>query len=217
MTNLFYTKMIGNAHPYELEAAAIEINLESLQIAKSAIIAGCEDYLRWAAIFLERLETIQPVGLHKFARALALTELGYLPTRPGTCPFCIQYGKDRSCEGCGYARTHGRCDSATSAFSRFIEAFQEFGRVIYQDTSPDTIRRSLDSDDAREVLRESIDASARVARRMLSELPDASTFRLMELKARYLDEMICLIPISLLSDDAYKKQNNVRECLISYW
>ena len=40
----------------------------------------------------------------------------------------------RAAQGCGYAATHGRCDADDSAFSLFIEAFQELGRVIYQDT-----------------------------------------------------------------------------------
>ncbi len=206
---------------FELEAAASAIKPEVLQTAKSAIAEGCEDYLRQAAIILERLETVQSDDLHKFARALALTELGCLPARPETCPFCIQYGKDRSCEGCGYAQTHGRCDSEDSAFSRFIEAFQELGRMIYQDisqdTGQDTSKRSFDPADTREILLESIDASVRAARGMLSELPDASTFRLMELKARYLNEMICLIPISMLSDEAGEMRNEVIEYLKNYW
>ena len=70
----------------------------------------------------------EPAELHKFARALSLTLLGHLPTRPGTCPFCIQYDRDQACTGCGYAATHGRCDAEDSAFSLFIEAFQELGR-----------------------------------------------------------------------------------------
>lgn len=63
----------------------------------------------------------------------ALTMLGQLPTRPETCPFCLQYGSDPSCRGCGYALSHSRCDSDASAFSLFIEAFQELGKAIYQD------------------------------------------------------------------------------------
>ena len=112
----------------ELEAAAKDINPATLQTAKAAIDVNCREYLRWADLFSGRLETVQPEELHKFARALALTLLGHLPTRPGTCPFCIQYGRSQSCEGCGYAGTHGRCDAEDSSFSLFIEAFQELGK-----------------------------------------------------------------------------------------
>ncbi len=88
---------------------------------------------------------------------------------------------------------------------------------ISQDTGQDTSKRSFDPADTREILLESIDASVRAARGMLFELPDASTFRLMELKARYLNEMICLIPISMLSDEAGEMRNEVIECLKNYW
>ena len=77
----------------ELEAAAKDIDPASLQAAKAAIDVNCREYLRWADLFSRRLETIKPEELHKFARALSLTLLGHLPTRPATCPFCIQYGQ----------------------------------------------------------------------------------------------------------------------------
>ena len=94
----------------ELEAAASLITLESLDAANAAVIISCQEYLRRADLFSRRLATVEPDQLHKFGRALALTILGHLPTRPGTCPFCIQYERSRSCEDCGYATTHGRCD-----------------------------------------------------------------------------------------------------------
>ncbi len=197
----------------ELEAAASAISLESLEAAKHVIAAGCEDYLRWSGIFLKQLENVSPADLHKFARALALTELGHLPTRPTTCPFCIQYGKDRNCEGCGYARTHGRCDSETSAFSQFIEAFLELGRTIYQDTS----EISFDPAGARKLLHESINESAKAARQMLDELPDATALRLMELKVRYLKRMIGIIPIILLSGEVEEWRIVVIVTLENYW
>ena len=80
----------------ELEAAAKDIDLESLQAAKSAVAASCQEYIRWADLFSRRLETVEAAELHKFARAFSLTLLGHLPTRPGTCPFCIQYDRDRA-------------------------------------------------------------------------------------------------------------------------
>src|SRR5512137_2875361 len=118
----------------ELDAAANAIDAASLQAAKAAVAASCQEYIRWADLFSRRLESLPDDQLHKFARAFALTLLGHLPTRPATCPFCIQYGHDKSCHGCGYAATHGRCDADDSAFSLFIESFQELGRLIYQDT-----------------------------------------------------------------------------------
>ena len=87
----------------ELEAAALAIDPASLEAAKAAITESCQEYIRWADLFSRRLETVEPSGLHKFARALGLTMLGHLPTRPGTCPFCIQYGRDKSCRGRGAA------------------------------------------------------------------------------------------------------------------
>ena len=146
----------------ELKAAAEAIDPAALQAAKDAIAAFCQEYIRWADLFSRRLECLPDEKLHQFARAFALTMLGQLPTRPGTCPFCIQYGQDRSCCGCGYAATHGRCDSEDSAFSLFIEAFQELGRVIYQDTG----ELGCPAQQARQKLYSCIKASARRALQM---------------------------------------------------
>ena len=126
-----------------------------------------------------RLETVEAAELHKFARAFSLTLLGHLPTRPGTCPFCIQYDRDKSCTGCGYAATHGRCDAEDSAFSLFIEAFQELGRAIYQDTG----ELGCSPHDARMHLNLTIKVSRDVAMRLQEDLPSAGAQRLMELKA----------------------------------
>lgn len=196
-----------------LEAAASAIESEALDAARSAIAEGCEEWLRRSKIFSERLETIASQDLHKFARALALTMLGQLPTRPGTCPFCIQYGRDRSCTGCGYALTHGRCDSEASAFSLFIEAFQELGKAIYQDTEGSPI----DSLEAREALRSSLYASSKRTEKMLADLPHASALDLMERKSSYLDEMIGLIPWALFSSQVEARAKEVHETLKNYW
>jgi len=153
-----------------LDSASGAIDAQSLRAARSAIAEGCEEYLRWAEIFSQRLQTVEPADLHKFSRSLVLTMLGHLPTRPATCPFCIQYGMDRSCHGCGYALTHGRCDCEESAFSRFIEAFVQLGRAIYQDTTP----LPLDPDRARSLLQAAISASREAAMQMLEDLPAAS-------------------------------------------
>ena len=197
----------------ELEAAAKDIDPASLQAAKGAVAASCTEYIRWAELFSKRLDTVEPFDLSKFTRALALTMLGHLPTRPGTCPFCIQYGSDRSCLGCGYALTHGRCDSDDSAFSLFIEAFQELGRVIYLDTGE--LRCS--SGKAKRLLRVSLLASAEAARQLLADLPSASTLQLMERKAAYLDRMVDLVPFALLSEDARDKGQEVQKKLENYW
>jgi hypothetical protein len=196
-----------------LEKAASAIDAGALEAAKLTITECCEEWLRLAKILSKRLETVAPEDLHKFARALALTMLGQLPTRPNTCPFCIQYGKDRSCGGCGYAVTHGRCDSDASAFSLFIEAFQELGRAIYQDTEG----LKVEPYEARNALLQSICASTRRTEQMLEDISSASALDLMELKASYLDEMIGLIPWKLLSFEVEERAKGARERLKDYW
>jgi hypothetical protein len=197
----------------ELEAAASLIDTGSLYAARAAIIMVCQEYLCWAARFIRRLETVEPDQLHKFGRALALTLLGHLPTRPGTCPFCIQYGKSRSCQGCGYAATHGRCDADDSSFSLFIEAFQELGRAIYQDRG----RLSCPADDARQRLNASLRDSSDLARQMMEDLPNTSALELMERKAWYLDQMIRLLPLQLLDQEVEEKRRLVQKALLNYW
>jgi hypothetical protein len=198
----------------ELEAAAKDIDLASLQAAKAAIAASCMEYIRWADLFSQRLETVEPSELHKFARALVLVMLGNLPTRPGTCPFCIQYGRDRSCKECGYGATHDRCDAETSAFSLFIEAFQELGRVIYQDNANEIGCHQMQSNSR---LYDFIAATTESARRMQDGLPTLYTLKLMEQKAAYLDHMISLIPLAFFSADVSKQCRTVREMLEDYW
>ena len=197
----------------ELEAAAKDIDLESLQAAKDAVAASCAEYVRWADRFATRLECVDPGELHKFTRALALTLLGHLPTRPGTCPFCIQYDRDQACTGCGYAATHGRCDAEDSAFSLFIEAFQELGRVIYQDTG----ELGCSPHDARMHLNLTIKVTRDVAMRLQEELPSAKAQLLMELKAAYLDAMIKLLPDEILSEEVVRKRRLVEKMLLDYW
>jgi hypothetical protein len=186
----------------KLEAAASLIDNESLDAAKAAIIIVCQEYLCWADRFIRRLET-----------ALALTLLGHLPTRPGTCPFCIQYGKSSSCQDCGYAATHGRCECNDSSFSLFIEAFQELGKVIYQDTG----QLSCHPDDARQRLNASLRDSSDLARKMMEDLPSTSALLLMERKAWYLDQMIRLLPLELLDQEVTERCRQVQKTLSNYW
>lgn len=223
-----------------LEAAASAITSETLEAAKSAIAFSCEEHLRWSDIFLKRLETISAADLHKFARAWALTMLGHLPTRPETCPFCIQYGANRQCPDCGYALTHGgRCDEDTSAFCRFIEAFHELGRSIYQDISDHSFsNRSFDAEQTRATLREAICASIDEARHMARDMSSsdtscskscdtscnkscepaiASALDLMERKSRYLKLMIGLLPLELFSPEVEESCRTVESSLGDYW
>ncbi|MCX6675276.1 MAG: hypothetical protein NTW84_02525 [Methanothrix sp.] len=200
----------------ELEAAASAINPASLEAAKIAVTEDCEEYLRWAALFSKRLESINHSEFHRFARALALIMLGNLPTKPSTCPFCIQYGRDRSCQGCGYAQIHGRCDSDDSSFCLFIEAFLELGRVIYQDVWD----YQSEPVNAQPILKFWLDHTIQAARRMKDCIGSASTisaYTFMEQKAQYLDEMLSLIPLSLFSNEVTENCLIVRESLLDYW
>jgi len=205
--------MVDTDRSRKLESAASDITPKTLEAAKSAIAFCCEEHLRWSDLFLERLETISDPNLPKFTRALCLTMLGHLPTRPETCPFCIQYGRDRECRGCGYALTHGRCDEDVSAFSRFIESFQELGRAIYQETS----KPASDPAQTRVILQEVIYASIREARRMTCKLENASALDLMEQKSRYLKRMICLLPLELFSPEVGERYRMVEGSLEDYW
>lgn len=204
---------VMNDRARELIAAASAIDPASLQAAIAAIEVNCREYLRWAELFSCRLESVAPSELHKFARALSLTLIGHLPTRPGTCPFCLQYDRDRSCSGCGYAATHGRCDADDSAFSLFIEAFQELGRAIYQDTEVKSVNFCLAGEQLRCCLQDSQDR----ARWMMKSVKECSVMQLMELKVQYLAEMINLLPLDLLSREVAKISANVKETLKDYW
>ena len=196
-----------------LEAAASLITHESLDAANAAVAINCQEYLRWADLFSRRLETVKAEELHKFGRALALTVLGHLPTRPGTCPFCIQFGRSKSCEGCGYARTHGRCDCNDSSFSLFIEAFHTLGKAIYQDTG----KLNCHPDDARRRLSASIQASRNLTIQMIGLLPATSALELMVRKAWYLDQMIRVLPIALMDPEVGERRSLVQEALLNYW
>jgi hypothetical protein len=199
----------------ELEAAAKEIDPASLQAAKAAIDINCREYIRWADLFSRRLETIKPEELHKFARALSLTMLGHLPTRPATCPFCIQYGHDKSCKGCGYAATHGRCDAEDSAFSLFIEAFQELGRLIYQDM---TVSQSACLPvETKRLQFTLLQTSQELTRDMQDNIPSLSTLQLMRQKQIYIDGMILQLPLCLFSEDVQKQRNILQHLLERYW
>ena len=197
----------------DLQAAAEAIDPISLQMAKAAVSASCEEYIRWTDLFTQRLQTLEFSGIHKFVRALALTMLGHLPARPETCPFCVQYEKNNNCQVCGYALTHGSCDCIDSSFSLFIEAFQELGRVIYQDTGE---KLSMPKE-AKAMICSWLESSKKIARKLKDDLVDASCLRFMEYKARYLSDMICTIPLEFFSEEVWQKSQRVRIALNDYW
>jgi len=203
-------------HIKRLEAAAEAIDPDSLRAAKTAVMLGCEEYLRWAKRFSLRLETVGQEELCKFARALVLTMLGHLPTRPETCPFCIQYGGDRSCAGCGYAAVHGRCDSDASSFSIFIEAFSDLGRVVYQDLDGGVLIFSSPIK-AREEICGFIQVTTARSAELMADLPSASGMQFMLLKREYLKSMIGSVPAGLFSEAVEKKIQTVNWALKGYW
>lgn len=200
----------------ELEAAAKDIDPASLQAAKSAVATSCQEYIRLAELFSRRLEGVDPGDLHKFARAFCLTLLGHLPTRPETCPFCIQYGHDKSCQGCGYAATHGCCDADDSAFSLFIEAFHELGKLIYQDATAKKEDDCLPGDIKRQLFA-SLQASSQLASQMQGKLSSLSTLQLMQQKQIYIGQMIELLSLSIFSDDVIKQFQLLQDRLKRYW
>jgi len=203
----------------ELLSAAAAIDAACLEQAAAAVAEGCRELSCWAGIFSRRLKGLSSEEAHTFTRALSLTMLGHLPARPATCPFCIQYGRDRSCSGCGYAATHGRCDEDTSAFSVFIEAFLELGRIIYQDAEG----RPVQMQEASAILGESISMAQARAGRMAEDVQGLSpgqecrTVHLMLLKARYIEDMIGLLPLRLLSSEAMRGAQQVKDALRDYW
>ena len=210
----------------DLEDAAGAISSDTLIKARTAIEIDCREFIRWSGVLMESLDNkVKSLDdARRFARALALYQLGYLPAKPGTCPFCIQYSADRSCAGCGYASTHGgRCDLDTSAFNQFIEALHELGRVIYQDNSnpytdsEENGSESIDVEEAKRMLRCSIEGSSQAACNLIKDLDGASSLRFMEIKADYLYTLLKIIPEFLLSKDAKNALYRVRETLSIYW
>lgn len=200
----------------KLEAAAKDIDLSHLEEAKAAVADSCQEYIRWVQMFTSRLEGLPDEKLHKFARAFSLTMLGHLPTRPVTCPFCIQYGRDKSCTGCGYAATHGRCDADDSKFSLFIESFLDLGKLILQDTTaPDDA--DSDPDEKKRLLYLLLGSSGTLASQMQESLPALSTLQFMQEKQMYISRMIEFIPLSLLSDDVKRQFRVLQDRLKGYW
>ncbi|MDM7934446.1 MAG: hypothetical protein QUS08_03550, partial [Methanothrix sp.] len=120
--------------------------------------------------------------------------------------------RDR-CEGCGYAEVHGRCDEEDASFGLFIEAFQDLGRAIYQDTE----EGCLSQDQASALIHSWLSASIDAARAMKDRLEPLSPGEFMEAKAWYLGRMISFIPSELFSDDVGRAVQTVRLRLEDYW
>jgi hypothetical protein len=208
------------ASPDDLERAALYISSESLEAAKKAIAIDCTEYLNWTEVLAGKANVFSSAGdIKKLAKATALTMLGYLPTKPTTCPFCIQHSEDSTCKGCGYAQTHGgRCDEESSAFCRFIEAFHCLGKDIYQDHCPDgSDPFYISLEESKRILLEFIDSSATATYQFLEDLPDASILQLMEIKSLYLASMIEILPASLFSKEVQVRCQQVKEALKEYW
>ncbi|MGB4652550.1 hypothetical protein [Methanothrix sp.] len=197
----------------DLEEAAASIDAASLDAARKAVLRGCQELIFWLELFCRQLDKVESEELHKFARALSLTVLGHLPTRPEGCPFCIQHGKSQSCQGCGYAATHGRCDLDRSAFNLFIEAFTLLGRAIYQDT--EGLR--CYPDEARLILDLCISSSRRLTVEMMEDIGSLSTRELMERKSRYLGQMLDALPRELFGLEVTEQWQRVKRALLDYW
>jgi hypothetical protein len=200
-----------------LKEVASAITSDSLDAAKKAITIECQEYLSWVGFMSLKIEEIACISdQKKLAKALALVMLGHLPTKPITCPFCIQYTGDKICKGCGYAQTHGgRCDEDTSAFNRFIEAFQELGKAILQDQDDSELLPDIEQ--GKQKLREFASVSAEKARQMMEDLPEASADQFMEIKALYLDQMVGLIPVHFFLNAVVIEQKKIRKALKDYW
>ena len=206
----------------DLKIAASTITPESLSEARGAIEARSCKFLTKLDILeggLDKVRTFQDAK--KFSCALAMYQLAYLPTKPETCPFCVQHSGGNRCEGCGYAKTHGgRCDADTSAFAQFIEAIYNLAGAIHsiQDGGENDGPAHLNLDLAKKRLQESIRKSRVATMRFISEISNDSTYKLMETKARYIGEILQAMPIELMnSNDA--KLAHLRSCekLRRYW
>lgn len=153
----------------------------------------------------------------KFSRALAMYQLAHLPTRPQTCPFCVQHSEGNRCEGCGYALTHGgKCDAETSAFGQFIEAVYDLAGVIHG--LQDGKEPKIDADEGRDLLKQSIRGSRVATKSLIEALPWASTDQFMVIKARYIEEILKEIPSDLMaSDEVDVALRYVLDKLKGYW
>lgn len=213
--------------PQKLETAASTLHPKSLKKAKDAISFRCKDYL----IRLDRMscaleggKVSTPSDVRQLSRALSLYQLAYLPTTPKTCPFCIQHFEGNRCEGCAYAATHwGRCDAETSAFGQLIEAIYDLAKVIQQLSHEDVASKSFTEtgnqvDHQIAVLLNIIAASKELAENTIRSLPEATSNRLMEIKAEYVKTTLKLLPVDLMnSKEVERKRQDALDKSEIYW
>ena len=207
----------------DLKLAASTIPHESLSEARGTIEAKSSKFLAKLDILergLDKVCTVQDAK--KFSCALSMYELAYLPTKPETCPFCVQHSGGNRCEGCGYAKTHGgRCDKDSSAFAQFIEAVYDLAGAVHsiQDKGKgEEGAEPPDLDRAKNILFESICTSRKATVRLISEISSDSAYKLMGRKARYIGEILQAMPIELMnSKDAKLAHQRSCEKLERYW
>ena len=72
-------------------------------------------------------------------------------------------------------------------------------------------------DEARRKLGASIQVSRDLAMQMIESMPSGSALELMERKARYLDQMIRVIPVALMDQVVEEKRRLVKKSLLNYW
>jgi len=70
---------------------------------------------------------------------------------------------------------------------------------------------------AQNALRESLASSKEATEQMLCQVGDASSRRLMELKAAFLERMVRLLPLELLGEEARKARVELLCKLQDYW
>ncbi len=124
------------------------------------------------------------------------------PPGPGHALFASSTEEAGAARAAAMPATHGRCDCDDSSFSLFIEAFQELGRAIYQDTG----KLNCPPDEAGRQLCVSIQVSRDLAMQMIENLPSGSALELMERKAWYLDQMIRILPMALMDREVEEKR-----------
>ncbi len=166
------------------EEAASGISQRSLSKAKDATRIRAERFLDILKAMEGRLQAVDRD--HRFAKALALYELAYLPLRPEMCPFCLEYADDR-CEECGYAKTHGGiCDRESSRFVQLTDAINELAISIKFSDAED-----LDID----VLESSIDSARTSTLALISKLEGLDASGFMQTKSWYIKNILSAIPV----------------------
>lgn len=212
-----------------LQDAADAVSPTALQAALRAILERAESLNRMLGLLESGLDRVRtPEEADRFARAVALYEMAYLPVRPETCPFCQEYADDR-CGECGYARTHGGiCNRDSSSFVAFIEALNLLGTAVkaIPDPSIFTSQPKGDFVNTKEILQRSIDDAAKATAELIRDLltvddetpSKRATSYLMDQKAMYLRRMIRIMPLAAIhSPEPERLCREVLSSLERYW